>query len=102
MAIDAQLLLGLLLYFVVSPLMTQTILPNFGSAMQNSSLRFFAVEHGFMMAAALVFAHLGSVFAKRAQDSAGKFKAAAIWFSLATVVILAGIPWFRPLLRIGL
>jgi hypothetical protein len=98
---DIQLLLGLLLYFVVSPLMTQTILPNFGAAMQNGELRFFAVEHIVMMVLALVFAHLGSVLAKKATESTAKYRTAAIWFTLALVFLLAAIPWFRPLIRLG-
>ncbi|MFZ6031367.1 MAG: hypothetical protein ACOYYS_26960 [Chloroflexota bacterium] len=98
---DVQLLLGLLLYFVVSPLMTETILPNFGAAMQNGALRFFAIEHIVMGILALVFAHLGSVLAKRAKDSTAKYRTAAIWFTLALLVLLAAIPWSRPLLRLG-
>lgn len=100
-AFDIQLLLGLLLYFVLSPLMTQTILPNFGAAMQNSELRFFAIEHIAMTILALVFAHLGSVLAKKAKDSAAKYRIAAICFTLALLVLLAAIPWFRPLIRLG-
>src|SRR5260370_14011434 len=44
MALDIQLLLGLLLYFVVSPNMRE-ILNNFGAAMKDPPLRFWAVEH---------------------------------------------------------
>ena len=98
---DIQLLLGLLLYFVFSPLMTDTILPNFGAAMQNSELRFFAIEHAAMMILALVFVHLGSVLAKKGKDSLDKYRKAAIFFTLAMLLLLAAIPWFRPLLRFG-
>jgi hypothetical protein len=100
-AFDIQLLLGLLLYFVVSPLMTDTILPNFAAAMRDSNLRFFAIEHLVMMIVALVFAHLGSVLAKRAKDASGKYRQAAIWFTLTLLLVLAAIPWTRPLLRLG-
>jgi uncharacterized membrane protein YozB (DUF420 family) len=101
MGIDIQLLLGLLLYFVISPLMTETILPNFGGAMKNSELRFFAIEHIFLMVLVVVFAHLGSILAKRGKDSTARFRRAAIWFTLTLALILAGLPWFRPLLRLG-
>ncbi|PYQ79791.1 MAG: hypothetical protein DMG03_24875, partial [Acidobacteria bacterium] len=43
-ALDVQLLLGLLLYLVVSPNMAE-IRAHFGEAMRISQLRFWAVEH---------------------------------------------------------
>src|SRR5438874_1480566 len=52
-ALDLQLLLGLLLYFVVSPNM-QAIRANFGEAMRTPGLRFWAVEHGTMMLLAVI------------------------------------------------
>jgi hypothetical protein len=95
-SIDIQLLLGLLLYFFLSPL-TRTAFMDFGAAMGISELRFFAIEHGFYMLLALVFAHLGSILPRKVENSTLKFKRAALWFGLTLVVILAGIPWGRPL-----
>lgn len=97
-SLDLQLLIGLLLYFVFSPLTTSAF-SNFAAAMQNTAQRFFVVEHGFVMVLAVVFAHLGSVFSKKAVDDAGKFRRSAIWYSLALLFVLAMIPWDRPLFR---
>jgi hypothetical protein len=98
--IDMQLLLGLLLYFVYSTI-TRTALQDFGAAMSNDGLRFFAVEHAFLMLLAVIFAHVGSVATKKGSDPAAKYKRAVLWFGLALLVILAGMPWppVRPLLR---
>jgi uncharacterized membrane protein YphA (DoxX/SURF4 family) len=96
-AMDIQLLLGLILYFVYSPI-TRTALADFGSAMGVKDLRFFAVEHAFYMILAVVFAHLGSILARRAPDSKAKFQRAAIFFGLSLLLILLGIPWTRPLI----
>jgi hypothetical protein len=96
-AMDIQLLLGLILYFVYSPL-TRTALADFGAAMGVADLRFFAIEHFFYMFLALVFAHLGSVLARRAPDSKAKFQRAAIFFGLSLLLILLGIPWTRTLI----
>jgi hypothetical protein len=101
-AFDTQLLLGLLLYFVFGSPWTAAILSgDFSTAMQVTEMRFFSVEHTFMMILALVFAHLGSMLAKKAQEATAKYRAAAIWFTLALLLILAAIPWFRPLIRLG-
>lgn len=95
--IDIQLLLGLILYFFLSPI-TKGALSNLGEAMRiGGDLRFFAIEHAGMMVLAMIFAHLGSALAKKAEDAAGKHKQAAIWFGLAMLSIVVAIPWWRPL-----
>jgi len=97
-AVDVQLLLGVVLYFVFSNWGLKAILDQGMSfVMGSTEYRFFAVEHAFFMILGVVFAHLGSMLPKKVDDSQSKFKRAAIWFSLALLVILAGIPWSRPL-----
>jgi uncharacterized membrane protein YozB (DUF420 family) len=100
MSVDVQLLLGLLLYFFLSPL-TRQALQDFGAAMSNPGLRFFGLEHIFYMIVAVILVHLGSVFSRRAKPDTSKHRIAAILYTLAVVVILVGIPWDRPLLRLG-
>ena len=95
-SIDIQLLLGILLYFVYSPI-TKGAFKDFGAAMAISGIRFFVMEHVLMMVLALVFAHLGSALPKKVDDDVSKFKRAALWFGLALITIFAGIPWGRPL-----
>lgn len=96
-SIDVQLLLGLLLYIFLSPI-TKEVFRNFGAAMGNPGLRFFGLEHAFYMVLAVVFAHLGSIFSKRASEPAAMHRNAAIGYGLALIVILLGMPWMRPLL----
>lgn len=97
-AMNLNLLLGLLLYFVLSPLTTNA-LRNFSSAMSDSYLRFFAVEHIGVMVVAVVLAHIGRARSKRAAVDNSKFKQAAIFYTLALVAVLAAIPW--PFLTVG-
>lgn len=97
-AMDLNLLLGLLLYFVFSPL-TAHALRDFAAAMSDSYLRFFAVEHIGVMVVAVVLAHIGRARSKRAKGDAAKFKQAAIFYTLALVAVLAAIPW--PFLAAG-
>jgi hypothetical protein len=95
--LDIQLLLGLILYFVLSPLV-KAFFADFGTAMQISSLRFWGVEHIAMMVAAAVFGHLGSAVAKKAIPDKEKFTRSLLFFALAILLVIGGIPWFRPLL----
>ena len=103
MALDTQMLLGLLLYFVLSP-NTKAIMENFGAAMKDPALRFWAVEHTVTMFAAIAAAHVGRVLARKAASDAAKRTRLLICFGLATVLIILGMPWpgrpgGRPLFR---
>jgi len=97
MAMDIQLLLGLILYFVYSPI-TRQALADFGAAMGVRDLRFFGIEHVFYMVLAVVFAHLGSILARKAPESKAKFQRAAIFFGISLLLMLLGIPWTRSLI----
>ncbi len=96
-SLDVQVLLGLLLYFVFSPITTAAF-SDFGAAMANSAVRFFLVEHSLIMIVALILAHVGRALAKKADTDVGKHKRAAIFYTLAMLSILAVIPWGAALL----
>lgn len=96
--LDLNLLLGLLLYFVFSPI-TTAAMKDFGAAMSQSGVRFFAVEHILLMIVAVIVAHIGRARAKKAAADAGKYRATLIFFGIAMLVILAAIPW--PFLAAG-
>ena len=103
MSLDLQLLIGLLLYLVVSPNM-QAIRADFGGAMKDPVSRFWAVEHITLMFVAIALAHVGRVLARKAADVNAKRTRLLICFGLTTLLLLAGIPWpglraGRPLLR---
>ncbi|MEQ6119272.1 hypothetical protein [Reichenbachiella sp. MALMAid0571] len=87
-----QALIGLLLYFVFSPITTNA----FGgdvSPMKDAGIRYWAVEHVFMMVVAIVVAQTGRSKAKKKSNSTDKFKTQAIFFTIAFILILSRIPW---------
>lgn len=96
-SLDIQLLLGILLY-IVSPLI-QTFFGDVGGSMGNTDLRFYAMEHALMMVIAVAIAHIAAVRIRRASTDDAKHRTAAIWYTIALIVLLAAIPWQRPLLR---
>src|SRR4249920_3901679 len=103
MVLDTQMLLGLLLYFVLSP-NTKAILENFGAAMKDPALRFWAVEHLSSMLLAVILAHAGRVLARKAKTADAKRMRLLVCFGLATFLVLLGMPWpgrpgGRPLFR---
>jgi uncharacterized membrane protein YozB (DUF420 family) len=95
-SLDVQLLLGLILYFGLSPI-TRAAIQNLGAAMGNADLRFFTLEHFLLMLIAVILVHVGTSTSRKAVNDEDKHRRAAIWFSVAVLVILLGIPWSRPL-----
>jgi Na+-driven multidrug efflux pump len=94
-SLDLQFLLGLLLYIFLSPITTNAF-ANMSAAMSDSGTRFFLVEHSLMMLAAIVLAHIGRSRGRKQEDDTKKFRTTAIFFTIALLIILAAIPWFRP------
>lgn len=99
-AIDLQIVLGLILYLVVSPI-TSAAFQNMAVAMKDHEMRFFTVEHTTYMLIAIIAAHVGSALSRKGRTDARKYRGAVIGYSISLLVILAGIPWWRPLLRWG-
>lgn len=94
-----QLLLGLTLYFGLSP-WPKLAAANRTAAWQDPTLRFWSITHISLMLTAIVVAQIGHSLAKRAANDAARHRWAALSYSLATGLILLGIPfatrpWFR-------
>lgn len=90
--LDVQLILGLILYVFLSPY-TEIAFQDFGAAMSNSVLRFFAVEHFLLMLIAIILVHVGRVRVKKADTDVKKHKRTFIFYMIAFVLILVSIPW---------
>jgi hypothetical protein len=101
--LDLQLLIGLVLYFALSPI-TRAALQDFGAAMKSSGLRFWAVEHLFGMIVGLALVHIGRVRTRKLTQSSARHRVALISYTLGLLAILISIPWpgmpnGRPLIR---
>lgn len=91
-SLDTQLLVGLVLYVALSPF-TKLAFQDFGGAMANSSLRYWAVEHITGMIIGLALAHVGRAKMRKAANDARRHRLATIYFGLALVAVCASIPW---------
>jgi len=94
--LDLQLLLGLLLFAVFSPL-TREAFRDFGAAMRDAPVRYFLAEHPLIMLCAVGAAHFGAVQVRRAGTDPERFQRASIWLGLSLAALAGFIPWARPL-----
>lgn len=98
-SMDLQLLVGIILYFFLSPT-TVMALQNMAATMSIAASRFYAVEHVLIMVLAVIAAHIGrSQHKKKALSAAQKHRRTLIWFVIALLLVLAAIPW--PFLSYG-
>ena len=88
-ALDLQVILGLLLWAWLSPVTVFS-----GGALADSQSRHFTMVHPAMGVAAVVLAHTANVFLKRGFAQAKLL----LWLALAAVLI--SVPWDRPMLRL--
>ncbi len=92
LVIDLQVLLGLALYFGLSPF-TMEAMNNMGMAMKSAGLRFWAIEHPTGMFAAFILLRIGRIMAAHAKTTASRRNRRAVCFALATLTMMASIPW---------
>ena len=98
MVLDTQMLLGLIMYFAVSPVMA-AIRDNFAVAMKDPAARFWAVEHITTMMLAVIVTHVGRVLARKSASPEAKRMKLFVSFAVATALMLLATPW--PGLRAG-
>jgi hypothetical protein len=89
-SMDLQLLIGLALYF--SGLWFER-LKHIGDNMKDTNLRFFTMEHEFLMILAWILVHIGRGLVKKALLSRVKFKRSLIFFGITLLLILIAMPW---------
>jgi len=84
-----ELILGFLLYAIY--INKLEVLINQENANAYFSARFWAVEHAILMLFAIIFGHLGLVYAKNLEDDGKKFKKNLLYFGLSFVLIFISI-----------
>jgi hypothetical protein len=94
---DIQFLMGLILYFI-SPLV-QTAISDIKSAMKNSELRFFLLEHGTLMIFILALLHILNSKLKKSPLSDNIIKISLVFYIIIGIFFIIGFPYSRPAFR---
>lgn len=85
-----QVLVGFWLYFFLSPITTMRAPANF---MKDPILRYWKVEHFFIMIVFLVLVQTGRTISRRKHIAVRKHKVIAIFSILAFALLMFGMPW---------
>ena len=84
-----ELILGMMLYAIhINELSTLVSQENANSYF---SARFWAVEHTILMMFAIVFGHLGLVYAKNLEEDKDKFQKNFLYFGLSFLLIIFSV-----------
>ena len=84
-----ELILGMILYAIhINELSTLVSQENANSYF---SARFWAVEHTILMMFAIIFGHLGLVYAKNLEDDKEKFQKNLLYFGLCFLLIIFSV-----------
>ena len=84
-----ELILGILLYAIY--INKSEILITQANANAYFSARFWAVEHAILMFFAIIFGHLGLVYAKNLKDEKQKFQKNLLYFGFSSILICISI-----------
>ena len=84
-----ELILGLLLYYMHMNKLEDFI--NQSNANDYFSSRFWAIEHTILMFFAIIFGHLGLVYAKNLKNLRARFKKNFQYFGLSFILILISL-----------
>ena len=98
-----QFLLGLILYFWLSP-SVQIGLGGFPASMKHPSLRYWTVEHFITMTVFVFVIQVGRLLARKESNIHSKHKKLSIFSGLGIIILVIGVPWpwtmeKRPLFR---
>lgn len=99
-SVDIQVLMGAALYLSLSPLTTIVVAQTDTPLASGSQTYFMAVVHPILMLAAFIAVHIASVLVRRARADAARARRALIFYGITWLIMLTGIPWWRPLARL--
>ncbi|MFO7669009.1 MAG: hypothetical protein R6W31_05060 [Bacteroidales bacterium] len=83
-----QLFTGIALYFFLKPEVDATNI-SMEEALQQNSLRFWAIEHVSLMLFALIFSQVGRLIIKQISSDRKKYRAATFYYGISLLVVMS-------------
>ncbi len=83
---------GIIMYFFVEP--SSKITPSIQDAIKRSSLRFWVIEHFYIMTFALILAQIGAVFIRKTTIDKARFGYTSFYYGIATLITIISMAFY--------
>jgi hypothetical protein len=98
-SLDVQVLMGASLFLLFSPLTNIALSAATERVPVESQLHYFTTVHPFTMLVAFIAVHIASVLVRRVPEMM-RVRWALFGYGVTWLIVMAGIPWWRPWARI--
>lgn len=83
---------GIVLYFFIDPSSKSTM--DVQSAIKQTSLRFWVVEHFYFMTFALILSQIGGIFIRKTTIDRNRFAYASFYYGIATLITVVSVTFY--------
>lgn len=83
---------GVIMYFIIDPASKSST--DIQIALKRASLRFWVVEHFYVMTFALILSQIGRIFVRKSTNDRSRFGYAAFYYGIATTITLVSLIFY--------
>jgi hypothetical protein len=83
---------GIIMYFFIDPSLKSSF--DIQNAIKRSSLRFWVIEHFYVMTFALILSQIGAVFIRKTTNDKSRFGYTAFYYGIATLITILSMTFY--------
>ncbi|MDO9580419.1 MAG: hypothetical protein Q7J06_07605 [Bacteroidales bacterium] len=83
---------GIIMYFFIDPASKSAV--DIQHAIKRASLRFWVVEHFYIMTFALILAQIGGIFIRKTTIDKSRFAYASFYYGIATLITIISMTFY--------
>jgi hypothetical protein len=83
---------GIIMYFLIDPASKSPA--DIQLAIKRASLRFWVVEHFYVMTFALILSQIGGIFIRKSTTDRNRFGYAAFYYGIATLITMVSVTFY--------
>ncbi len=83
---------GIIMYFFIDPASKSSI--DIQHAVKQASLRFWVVEHFYVMTFALILSQIGGIFIRKTTGDRNRFGYASFYYGIATLITVVSMTFY--------
>lgn len=83
---------GIIMYFIIDP--SSKTSTDIQIAIKRASLRFWVVEHFYVMTFALILSQIGRIFVRKSTNDRSRFGYSAFYYGIATFITIVSVIFY--------